>query len=97
MLADPDNSAVATEIRHHRPERIARNPLSFGVLAATTAFLAAAGFSLWMALSLAVLGLAYLLLSRRTVSCCGRSLFWASSFPQPSAPSPPRLSSTRLR
>src|SRR5260370_22081848 len=39
--------------------------LSFGVLGSTTAFLAAAGFSLWVALSLAFLGLAYLLLSRQ--------------------------------
>jgi hypothetical protein len=42
-----------------------KTTLSFGVLGVTTAFLAAAGFSLWMALSLAFLGLAYLLLSRQ--------------------------------
>lgn len=42
-----------------------KTTLSFGVLGATTAFLAAAGFSLWMALSLTFLGLAYLLLSRQ--------------------------------
>ena len=38
--------------------------LSFGVLGSTTVFRAAAGFSLWVALSLAILGAAYLLLSR---------------------------------
>lgn len=42
-----------------------KTTLSFGVLGASTAFLATAGFSLWVALSLAFLGLAYLLLSRQ--------------------------------
>ena len=38
--------------------------LSFGALGSTTVFRAAAGFSLWVALSLVFLGAAYLLLSR---------------------------------
>src|SRR5262245_57329785 len=38
--------------------------LSFGVLGSTTVFRAAAGFSLWVGLSLVFLGAAYLLLSR---------------------------------
>jgi hypothetical protein len=40
-----------------------RTRLSFGLLGSTTAFLATAGFSVWVAISLAFLGLAYLLLS----------------------------------
>jgi hypothetical protein len=42
-----------------------KTTLSFGALGSTTAFLATAGFSLWVALSLAFLGIAYLLLSRQ--------------------------------
>jgi len=38
--------------------------LSFGALGSTTVFRAAAGFSLWVALSLVFLGTVYLLLSR---------------------------------
>jgi hypothetical protein len=37
--------------------------LSFGLLGSTTVFLAFAGFSLWVALSLVFFGLAYLMLS----------------------------------
>jgi hypothetical protein len=43
-----------------------KTTLSFGVLGASTAYLVTAGFSLWVALSLAFLGLAYLLLSRQS-------------------------------
>ena len=39
--------------------------LSFGALGSTTVFRAAAGFSLWVALSLVLLGVAYLLLGRQ--------------------------------
>ena len=39
--------------------------LSFGALGSTTVFRAAAGFSLWVALSLVFLGAAYLLLGRQ--------------------------------
>lgn len=39
--------------------------LSFGILGSTTAFLALAGFSIWVALSLVLFGLVYLLLSRQ--------------------------------
>lgn len=39
--------------------------LTFGALGWTTAFLATAGFSVWVALSLVFLGLAYLLLSQQ--------------------------------
>jgi hypothetical protein len=46
-------------------DTMARTTLSFGALGSTRAFLATAGFSLWVALSLAFLGIAYLLLSRQ--------------------------------
>ena len=42
-----------------------KTTLTFGVLGSTTAFLATAGFSIWVALSLAFLGVAYLLLGRQ--------------------------------
>lgn len=42
-----------------------KTTLAFGPLGSTTVFLATAGFSIWVALSLAFLGLAYLLLSRQ--------------------------------
>jgi hypothetical protein len=46
-------------------DTMARTTLGFGVLGSTTAFLSIAGFSLWVALSLALLGIAYLLVSRQ--------------------------------
>jgi hypothetical protein len=39
--------------------------LTFGYLGSTTAFLATAGFSIWVALSLVLFGITYLLLSRQ--------------------------------
>jgi hypothetical protein len=39
--------------------------LTFGHLGSTTAFLATAGFSVWVALSLTLFGITYLLLSRQ--------------------------------
>src|SRR5262245_40255290 len=42
-----------------------RTTLSFGLLGSTTAFLAMAGFSIWVALSLMLLGLIYFQLSQQ--------------------------------
>jgi hypothetical protein len=42
-----------------------KTTLDFGLLGSTTAFLATAGFSVWVALSLALLGLTYLLMSQQ--------------------------------
>jgi hypothetical protein len=42
-----------------------RTILTFGYLGSTTAFLATAGFSVWVALSLTLFGITYLLLSRQ--------------------------------
>lgn len=42
-----------------------KTTLSFGLLGSTTAFLMTAGFSVWVPLSLAFLGCAFLLLSRQ--------------------------------
>jgi hypothetical protein len=42
-----------------------KTTLNFGLLGSTTAFLATAGYSIWVALSLAFLGCAFLLLGRQ--------------------------------
>jgi len=43
-----------------------KTTLTFGYLGSTTAFLAIAGFSVWVALSLVLFGITYLLLSWQT-------------------------------
>ena len=46
-------------------QALERTTLTFGYLGSTTAFLATAGFSIWVALSLILLGTTYLLLARQ--------------------------------
>jgi hypothetical protein len=59
-------SGVSAFLRHADIlDTMASTTLSFGVLGSTTAFLALAGFSIWVALSLVLFGLVYLLLSRQ--------------------------------
>ena len=74
-----------------------KTTLSFGVLGSTTAFLATAGFSAWVAFSLTLLGITYVLLVGRTASHCGPSLVWVSSSPRPSLWSLPCVSFFRRR
>jgi hypothetical protein len=46
-------------------EVMEKTTLTFGYLGSTTVFLATAGFSIWVALSLALLGVTYLLIGRQ--------------------------------